>query len=322
MPTGGQGPGRPSQRGPAALRAAVDFGGDGLSTWGLLVLVLAGAAFGLLVLYGDYAAWNAHQRAFARHSGAFGLWVGLMCAQTALWALALAWLLPVVRRLRLEYGDENRSERIGSTAVILVLIVALAIGGPRRSHWPDYIQNHTYKIAFLTIVGALVGLVAAEGVWLVHGGLKRLAASDLRGDLSVPTYLSLQADLNRFLAVLGAILGLIVLSASAQRETVLAFRHNTNFPYEGVLLYGFFFSLLVAAVYLPAHLTLARVGGEIREACLPAVPPTAPAWKERTAERATLAGILGLDVDLVSRFRTSVAVVSPLIGSLVGLLLR
>ncbi len=293
-----------------------------LTTWGLLVLVLAGAAFGLVVLYGDYASWDQHHRDFARDSGAFGLWVGLMCAQTALWTLALAWLLPVVRRLRREYGGENRSERIGSTAVILALILVLAVGGPVRSHWPDYVQNHTAKIAFLTLVGALVGLVAAQGVWLVHGGLKKLAAGDLQSDAAVPTFLTLQADLNRFLAVLGAILGLIVLSASAQRRTVLEFAPATNFPYEGVLLYGLFFSILVAAVYLPTYLTLARVGEEIREAVFPAVPPTSPGWPERTAQRASLTGVLGLDVDLASRFRTSVTIISPLIGSLVGLLLK
>lgn len=47
---------------------------------GLLVLVLAGAGFGLVVLYGDYAWWDQHHRDFAQDSGAFGLWVGLMCA--------------------------------------------------------------------------------------------------------------------------------------------------------------------------------------------------------------------------------------------------
>ena len=210
--------------------------------------------------YGDYASWDERHRDFARESGAFNLWVGLMCAQTALWALALAWLLPVVRRLRREYGDQNRSERFGSTAVILLLILGLAVGGPLHSRWPDYVQNHTVKIAFLTLVGALVGLVAAQGVWLVHGGLKRLGGGDLRDDSAVPTFLSLGADLNRFLSILGAILGLIVLSASAQRQTVLDFAPATNFPYQGVLLYGLFFSILVAAVYIPAHLTLASAG--------------------------------------------------------------
>jgi hypothetical protein len=308
---------------PNRLRAAVNPTTEGqLTTWGLLLLLLAGVAFGIAVLYGDYASWDERHRDFARDSGAFNLWVGLMCAQTAVWAIALAWLLPVVRRLRREYGDENRSERIGSTAVILVLIVALAVGGPRRTHWPDYLQNHTAKIAFLTLVGALVGLVAAQGVWLVHGGLKRLARGDLRGDLAVPTFLSLQADLNRFLSILGVILGLIVLSASAQRQTVLEFAPSTNFPYEGVLLYGLFFSILVAAVYVPTHLTLASVGASICDQAFPAVPPSAPEWEERTAKRERLAATLDLDVGLVGRFKASVAIMTPLLGSLVGLLLK
>lgn len=284
--------------------------------------MLAGVAFGVAVLFGDYASWDERHREFARHSGPFNLWVGLMCAQTALWVLALAWLLPVVGRLRREYGDENRVERVGSTAAILVLIAALAVGGPRRSQWPDYVQNHSVKIAFLTMVGALVGLVAAQGVWLVHGGLKRLAARDLRDDLSVPTFLSLQGDLNHFLSILGAILGLIVLAASAQRRTVLAFAPATDFPYEGVLLYGLFFSILVAAIYIPTHVTLARVGAAICDQVFPPVPPTSPEWDERTAKREKLGAVLSLDVGLVGRFKASVAILTPLVGSLVGLLLK
>ena len=70
-----------------------------ISTWKVLLVLLAGAAFAAVVIFGDSFSWSESHREFARDSGPFTLSVALMCAQTGLWALALAWLVPSVRRL-------------------------------------------------------------------------------------------------------------------------------------------------------------------------------------------------------------------------------
>ena len=44
--------------------------------------------------------------------------------------------------------------------------------------------------------------------------------------------------------------------------------------------------------------------------------------EERTAKRERLAAVLALNVGLVGRFKASVAILTPLLGSLVGLLLK
>ena len=306
----------------AKLKAAAARRLNGeLSTWKLLAVLLAGALFGWVVVFGDFHWWDDTHRDFAGN-GAFVLWAALMCAQTALWALALAWLLPTVGRLRIEYRDENRSEVIYSTALIFGMIVLLAGGGPIFNAWPDYVPRHAVKVGLLTLVGALVGLVAARGVWFVHGGLKKLARGDLRNESALTMFLALQSDLYRLLQTLGAILGLIILSASAQRQAVLAYKPKTDYGYELVLVYGFFFSILVAAIYLPTQLTLARVGNSIRDEIFPSLPPTAPEWQDRTEKRATLGTLLDLQLGPFGRFKASVAILTPLVGSLVGLLLR
>jgi hypothetical protein len=86
--------------------------------------------------------------------------------------------------------------------------------------------------------------------------------------------------------------------------------------------YGLFFSILVAAVYLPTHLTLARVGHDIRDAFFPAVSPTSPEWTDRTAKRDKLGGVLELQVGALSRFKASAAILTPLVGSLIALVLK
>ena len=298
-----------------------DDSAQSLSTWKVLVVLLAGAAAGALVLFCDLPWWDECHREFSR-TGPFVLWAGLMGAQTALWALVLAWLVPSVGRLRTRYGRENRTEVVASTAMILAIIVVVAVGGPLASSWPDYVPHHAVKVGLITLVGALVGLVAARGVWFVHGGLKQLAAEDLGTDKALKTFLALQNDLHRFLGTMGAILGLIILSAGAQRRAVLAYAPGTDYGYELVLVYGFFFSILVAAVYLPTHLTLTSVGISIRDAFFPAVSPTSPEWEDRMAKREKLGGQLELQVGALGRFKASAAILTPLAGSLIGLVLK
>ncbi len=89
-----------------------------------------------------------------------------------------------------------------------------------------------------------------------------------------------------------------------------------------MLVYGFFFSILIAAIYLPTHLTLARVGNGIRDAFFPPISPTSPEWEERVAKREKLGNLLELQVGPLGRFKASAAILTPLLGSLIGLLLK
>jgi hypothetical protein len=293
----------------------------------VLAILVLGWLVGLLVLYADRPWWPGRSRDVAE-TGSFVLWASLICAQTALWALLLAWLLPTVRRLGAEYWSENANEIVWSAAAILVIVVLVAIVPPLTRSFPNYLPNHAVKLAFLTILGGLVGLVPACGIWLVHGGLKRLGRDVDRNEDSIRTYLALEARLHRFLATLGAILGLLILTTAALRRVVVEYAtkytHETaaDFPYEYVLLYGLLFSLLVAAVYLPTHLTLIRVGRSLVDSFFPGVSPTHPEWEERMAKREKLTAALQLGVGPFARLRTSAAILTPLLGSLTGLLLK
>jgi hypothetical protein len=292
-----------------------------LTTWKLLAVLLVGAIVGFAVLFADAPTWN-HQQRHVASSGPVAFWATLMCVQTALWALVLVWLFPTIRRFPRDYFRESRSEIIGSTILILAILIALAVTGIVSPRWPNYFPGHAAKLGALTILGGLVGLVAAWGIWLVHGGLKVLAGRDLKSEESLKTFLSLQDELSRFLGVLGAIIGLLVLSTGAHRRAVLSYAPTTRYGFELVLAYGFLFTILVAAVYLPAHLTRTRVASEIRDAVFPSVPPSAHDWIERTNRRKKLGNTLGLEQGPLAQFKTSVAILTPLLGSLTGLLLN
>ena len=184
-----------------------------ITTWKVIGVFLLGVLVGLVVLYADAPSWN-HGHRMAAHASAEILWAALMCAQTGLWLLALAWLWPTIRALPAEYGSANRSEIVGSSAVIFAIVLALAVVGMVHPMWPEYLPGHEYKLGVLTVLGGLVGLVAARGVWIVHGGLKLLARDDLKSEQSLRAFLTIQDDVGRFLGVLGAIIG----CSSCRRE--------------------------------------------------------------------------------------------------------
>jgi hypothetical protein len=266
-----------------------------------------------------------------------------MIAQTALWALALGWLLPSIRQLWTAYAEdqETRAEVRRSTAMLVAIVTVFTLGGVIGRKLPNYMPGHTAKVLVLSVLGLGVGLVAAVGIWLVRGGLRHLATQDLGTERALHSFLRLQGDLQRFLGALGAILGLLILATGAQRLAVLSYPVKTEYGYGLVLVYGFFFSILVAAVYLPTHLTLTSVGNRIRDAFFPELLPTpedvpeadretreAPAtehadtWEERAAKREKLGTMLGLQVGPLSQFKASAAILTPFIGSLTALLLK
>jgi hypothetical protein len=294
-----------------------------ITTWKVIVVFLVGASVGAAVLFADAWSWDHGHRTAARASAEV-LWAALMCAQTGLWLLALAWLWPTIRDLPAEYHRANHNEIVGSTAAVVAVVLAAAV--IFRPHWPNYLPGHEYKLGVLTVLGGLVGLVAARGVWIAHGGLKQLARGDLKSEKALSTFLSIQDAVGRFLGALGAIIGLLVLSTGAHRRAVLWYSHHTHlhthYGFELVLIYGLGATLLVAAVYLPTYLTLTDVGGKIRDAVCPLVPPTDDNWLERTEKREKLGQLLQLEQGLFGRLKAGVAILTPLLAGLVGVLLN
>jgi hypothetical protein len=68
------------------------------STWKLLLVALLGATIGFVILFWGFWGWSDKHSDFAGTSP-FVLWAALICAQTALWVLVLAWLAPSLARL-------------------------------------------------------------------------------------------------------------------------------------------------------------------------------------------------------------------------------
>lgn len=281
----------------------------------------------------------------------FVLWLLILCAQAVVWTLAAVPVWSVVRHV----GRELRAQRaLGpktlagvALAALFVLLLGVVFSVPSglvpsfgsleslsrslrqlpdKDQWP--LPHHTLKISVLVSLGFVVGLTAIVGLWLIGIAFHRMALVRARPTSDVvERFLRLRDELNLLLAVVGVIVGLGTLSTGALRNAVLVQRHHhavfplLKFPPEYVLMFGLYYSGLLAVAYLPTYLALRRAGEHLREEAFPLVSPSSENFSERLAQRNAFGRLLQLDVSASSSFKAAVAIFTPLAGSLVGLVL-
>jgi hypothetical protein len=295
------------------------------------IAVVGGAiAFGIIGLGGLPENGTRRFGSAFRHSGEFRMWVFLLVVQTAMWAIGAALLLsPEMRRpLRHVWADARLPvfASVAATAVPLVTFVTV-VSLKSNLHYP--LRWHREKVLALSLIGIGVALIGIAELALVRFALERAPTGGTAKDIE--HYLTLRTLLQRVLGVEGAIVGAAVLSAGALRNAVVAYNQihtkyesvpdPSKFPREFVLIYGAFFTLLLAMLYVPVYFRLLDVGREnVKNACEDA-DPRSEAWLAAYEKRKKLEEYLQLEVTTSAGFRSGVAILTPLASALVALLL-
>lgn len=291
-------------------------------TYLVMLAAAGGLGLGVLLVCFDYLSWSHRVRHFAS-SGPFLLWLGLICAQTMLWALALPLLAGTFRRHWHGRAPASvKNEVVPSAVVLAILIATLAVVPHLIAPAPDFIPGRHPKILAVTTLGVLVALIASMTIWLIRGRVDALGRSPVIAKSELQTYLRLRSDLEWLLGFLGAVVGLAVLASAQLRNVYLAYDHKAVFGTGGVVLYGLVLSLLVALIYLPTFVTLQRTGTRMRDSAAELPEPGDPMLEARLAKRNALDELLGLQISASASFRVSAAILSPLLGSLASLLPR
>jgi len=281
----------------------------------LLLIGIGGFLFGIgLLFFGS--AQTARSGEFVRTTG-FAVWAASIGAQTAYWAVIAGPLwadLAAVWR----QAKPGRAAMLTLAGTLAVIVIALPIfSAAARVAWP--LWGHTMKIRALTIIGGLVaGVPALAGIALVQRQASERATGRIGMD-DVAAALEARSRILRFLSVAGGVIGLAVLAAGALREaTVPDFVAEGDFPQEGILLYGAFFTGLLLLVYGPAHTALKRLGVRIRDHYFPLSEMPAPdadtfkGWLDR---RATLETLLQLNVTPGQQLQASLFILAPLLSA-------
>ena len=287
-----------------------------------LLLALAGAAVGIATL--TIAARTTPASTTFAKTPPFGVWVAVVAGQTAFWAVTAAVFAGSLRAMRVRYRIDGRGA--WPTTVIVAAVLLVTVLYPvvfRGSRLHSNLVHHSYRVAFLGILGTGVATVGVQAIARVYAAAAQIAAPKVA---VIDQYLFLREELQRLVYFLGAMIGAATLASGALRYAVTTDKGGvkpSDFPVEFVLAYGGFFTFLIAAIYAPTYAAVREVGHRIRdEICgqLPTNPRDASAWGEWQSQRTSIASFLELDVSIAQRLRTALAILAPVAGSAVSLL--
>ncbi len=244
--------------------------------------------------------------------------------------------------------------KVGHRIGIPKEIARSGLGDPRSP-----LTHQGLKLPPVLVVGMLVGLLAIGGMWLVSLAFERLATKPPLRAGSIDLFLALRDELNTLLAIAAVIVGLGALATGALREAVLAandekvYRDSAvtcltrylneppeevlrnfddltkahpdciklKFAREYVFEYGLFFTGLLAIAYAPSFLAMRRAGVRLRNKAYPMLAPGDAKFFDRLEERRRLDEFLQTNLSANANFKAGVAILTPLAGSLVSLLL-
>ena len=285
-----------------------------LVLWG----ALGGGLIGVAVLLGDFFTWGDDDWERAR-DGTFGVWLAAIAAQTIVWALAFPVIREIASRWQTPAAARSREVMLATAALALIGLLVAGVP-PLTGDLPDTIPNRGLKVFLLNAIAFGLAIYAARAMWFAAREARALGRSGTTDIEALQRHADLREDVQALLRVLGALVTLAVVASAALRAFTAAVDPERALPAGAVVVYGLTLSLVLALVYAPAHLALAAAGRELREAAAPLVAPADVGFDGRVALRERLDSLLGLNVDATAALRAGVAILSPLIGSVLTLL--
>jgi hypothetical protein len=274
-----------------------------------LFVATGGAALTAVVYFGDYWFWG-DTYGFT-DTPQFIAWMLLACGQSATWAV----LVPILARCHLSlrgYWKGHVRELALSTLIFMGLILGFSI--PSVEMLPSTpFANLGAKIAVLSPFPIIIALAGGLGIWLVHIGLDRDFDAQEEGEEAISRYLRLRDHLRTLLLAEAALLSVSVIGTGAMRSAILAWNSDVDFRATWIVLYGAFFSVLLALAYLPTHVRLMAVGHDLVDEVVASRPAPGRGWKGWQEERVAVGAYLELQAPGTPAVRAVATILSPLL---------
>jgi hypothetical protein len=299
------------------------------------ILSILGFAIGIGILLFDYFKFNDDENLFVSTSE-FRVWLLSITAQTVFWTVALLYLWPALRNLK-EHAKKHIPEIIIWAVLFAVLIYTSTYFA---FNCPNYnLRNHGLKTGLLTYIGGAVAVMAGIGNVLVNIGLRDLLTNKLQQEnldrnieiqkSCIRDYLDLRGALLQFLSLLGIMLGLVILAQSAKRSAIIigdkCFDDSIlpkvpvakAFTQEKVLILGLYYTVILILTFLPTFFILVMARRKLQNEILPVPSPNSDDWDKWCGKREKLERVLAFT--MTDSLRATVAILAPLIGSLLPL---
>lgn len=221
-----------------------------------------------------------------------------------------------------------------------------------------FLPDFRLRVGSLYGVAIFGGVLAVVGIWLAAVALLEMSRDTASGGLA--RFVELRNEINTLLAIAGLIIGLGTLAIGLLREAVIAtnqvtltappkchaqphpvidcyrrihddpktldvvetgYRTDLKFDPLYVALYGLFFTVLFAVAFAPSYLALRIAGDNLRDRTFPLPAPTESSFDEIKRRRETFDASLQTNLSALASVKAGVAILSPLVGSLISLLL-
>ncbi|GCD33425.1 hypothetical protein OEIGOIKO_01145 [Streptomyces chrestomyceticus JCM 4735] len=295
-------------------------------TLGLLTVAALGTGF--VGRFG--AAESPEARAFTSLLE-FDLWSALVGASIALY-VAVAYAMSYAVRRRWRQPIDRPAPRAVAVLVAGAAVLLGAVFGILRFFTPPDsvpvpLDGLAWRVPLLLVLGMLAAAPGAVGLWDVQVRLLRLSRRlptepDVLAPVGALRELHLGwRDAVRFLTGGSLIISTAVVDAGALRNALLAYgMPEKSFPASSVLLYGAFFSVMFALVFLPVVVLWRSVAGRLVESTvrIPEADELTEDWIER---RARLVAFLRLDISLPKVLAPAFGILAPLATGAVSLFL-
>ena len=290
-----------------------------------LGLTVGGGALGvMIILFGyPFPEGSASQR-FVQQPG-FVVWLILIGVLTALLTLFAVPLWLSLRSFK-EHYTHNKLDTIISTVIIALLFIAPS---PLRDlgnvPTPD-LQYHSEKVGIILLFGLFTTMPAWVGILLIRmASQSAFAAIESTHDETaimalVNRYLDYRRALQRYITILGVLVGLLTLATGALRSVqISAGMPESEYPIAVVLVYGLYYTVVLALIYTPTYVSLLDAGSRLRDRIYPL--DSLPSLIENTEKRAKMDEVLQLNVRAEHSLRAGIAILAPLLSGLFSSLL-
>jgi hypothetical protein len=281
----------------------------------LLLPAMAGFAIVQVRLGGD-----------AKFTGSdeFLVWSGLIAVTVAVWVAMSLSLFPTVRELRSLFGNDGPAIPVrGLVGIYAMYAALLAVVFIRWAQLTLPLGHSSFRIRAILAIGLAAGAPTIVALWLISERLRRLypllagsAPLSNAGD-RVEELRTLWRCSVRSLATASVAVSLAVVMLGALRNALLAYDPTTweaAFPASTLLLYGAFFTVAFAAVYMPTLLTWRSRARQLVDAVYPIPDDGKPdeAWMKG---RAALEQLVGINIGITAQLSSMLAIFGPLAAS-------
>lgn len=287
----------------------------------LLLIAFIGAFIGYNIL-----VFGAQSTAASRNyvsNPLFAVWAFLYSITFALYACLAYPLWRQIVQFR-EYFDA-RNEAIITTVFVIALIFFPDIYGHLTSNLsaPPLPYQWLKVIANITTGTIAIVVPIVLSLCFIYISIRRLEERRFIDLHVLQKYLHHRNLLSTLIFILGIYIGLGILSAAALRQLLLAtgVRNQSDFPITVILLYGSYFTVLLAFFYIPIYIALLRFGHRLLNNFFPLPDPATNQWKQLYEKRKDFEDFLELKTSVGQNIQAGLAVLAPLLSSIISALL-